>query len=136
MKVRLSFVVASLIVASSVAYSQGAAGIWKGKRAGFGGGPEEITLDVAVKGNTVTGTWKQGKQEATKVTGMIEKGMVKFKRMRDGITFNYTGEIEGDQITLTETVEMEGRAIAPVPVGPRPGAARGGGVAPLVLTRQ
>jgi hypothetical protein len=136
MKVRVSFVVALLMVASSVAYSQDVAGMWKGKGAGFGGPPMEITLVITVEGNTVTGTWKQGEQEATKVTGVIEKGMLKFKRVRDRITFNYTGKIEGDQMTLTEIVEIEGRTVRPVPVGPRPGAAGGGGGAPLVLTRQ
>ena len=137
MKLRVLSAVALLLVASSAAYSQGPAGMWKGQQAGRGGGPaQEITLDIAVEGNNVTGTWMQGDQSAEISDGMIEEGMVKFKRTisfegRGGggpqeIMLNYTGEIVGDQMTLT--IEVEG-------VGGRGGGGRGG-PAPLVLTRQ
>ena len=131
MKVRVLFVVALLLVASSVAYSQGATGVWKGERAGLGGGPaQEITLDITVEGTTVTGTWTQGEEATEEVTeGMLEGTTVMFKRMFTGdvvgeVEMSYTGEIEGDEMTLT--VSFEGFE----------GGGGGGGVPPLVLTRQ
>ncbi len=130
MRVKFLFVFAALVAMSAIAYAQGA-GTWTGEAQGRGrGGPQMVTVVLNADG---TGTFKQGDQPEGELSEvMIEGNNVSFQRMvagrggrGAGFTLTYAGEVDGD--TLTLTISVEGR-------GGRGG--RGGGPQPLVLTRQ
>ena len=129
MRVKFLFVFATLVAMSAITYAQGA-GTWTGEAQGRGGGPQMVTVVLNGDG---TGTFKLGAQPEGELSEvMIDGDSVSFQRMvagrggrGAGFTLTYTGEVEGD--TLTLNISVEGR-------GGRGG--RGGGPQPLVLTRQ
>jgi hypothetical protein len=142
MKTKLIFAVAGLALIAAPAYSQDVAGTWTGETQGRGG-PQEMTLTLVVNDGELTGTIVQGQQPEGEITdGMVNGASISFSRSletgRGAFTLGYTGEVDGDELTLT-IVPPEGgfggggggRG------GGAPGGGRGGGFgAPIVLTRQ
>jgi hypothetical protein len=147
-------------VLSSVAFAQAGLGTWKGEMAGRGGGPaQEVTVMISRGDNGLMGKWMQGDQEEDLANVTAEGSMVSFERTLagrggggQGFTLSYSGEIEGNQLTLTQSFQGGGGARGGAAPGGGGGAARGGaapggggggargggrgGAAPIVLTRQ
>ncbi len=102
---------AVLAIGASVYAQSGVAGKWTGETQGRGG-PQTITLELAVKGTAVTGTITQGRQGAAEITNakLVDPNTVTFSRMIQGrgreITLNYTGKVSGDEMTLS--IELPG----------------------------
>jgi len=129
-RMKFLFVLVALVGMSAIAYSQGA-GTWVREAQGRGGDPPRmVTVVLNADG---TGTFKVGGQPEEELSEvMIDGNSVLFQRMPAGRggrgagrTLTYTGEADGDALTLN--ISVEGR-------GGRGG--RGGGPQPLVLTRQ
>jgi hypothetical protein len=141
MKVKLLAGIAVFGALSLTGYAQSATGMWKGEfeiPGGRGGGPQMITLVLNADG---TGTFKQGEaaEPETLSEVMIDGSMVSFKRTPNfggrggagaggGFTLTYSGEVDGDTLTLETSFEGGGFG---------GGGAGGGGfeIPPLVLTR-
>ena len=139
MKARFLLVPAIGLLMSSVVLAQsGASGTWKGEAQGRGGA-QEVTLELSVDGTTVTGTFMQGQQTVEISDGMVEGNTISFKRTISArgneFTISYSGEIDGDELTLNPTFEG-GRGGGGRGGGGRGGGGRGGGQQPLTLTRQ
>lgn len=118
MKARLLFVVLALALMSVPAYSQ-VAGTWIGENQGRGG-TQETTVVLEIDGNTLTGTFGNTSQPAADITdGIVDGDSISFSRSLDfpagrfggrsrgfgfrgrrEITLNFTGEIEGNELTL------------------------------------
>ena len=145
MKAKLLLASLVLILMAVPAYSQ-VAGTWMGETQGRGG-TQEITLMLTVDDNALTGTFKQGDQAAADISdGTVEGDTIMFSRSlefggRGAFNLSYTGEIDGDQLTLTVAFPEGGFG------GGRGGGGRGdggggrggggrGAPMPIVLTRQ
>lgn len=102
------------------------AGKWVGETQGRGG-PQTVTLELAVKGSELSGTITQGPLPAGPITDakIVDATTVTFNRTIEGrggqITINYTAVVKGGEMTLT-------------PVFPGGGGRGGGG--PITLKRQ
>lgn len=129
MRYRLLILAAAMLL-TVPAFAQDAAGTWTGNMPAQGGEEQEITFELAVDGNTVTGTATSdftGEAELTE--GTVDGNTISFKHAVDfngnAITFAYTGMIDGDDMTLTRSVEGRGRGGRGR--GGRGGGGRGGG---------
>jgi hypothetical protein len=125
---RIFPVLFTLGLLTPAAFAQSAAGTWTGETQGRGG-TQMLTLTREVAGSTLTGTYAQGEQSGAISEGTVEGNMIAFQRNLEfggnPVTLSYTGQIEGNTLTLTTT-----------------GGGRGGGGGgrgapmPIVLTRQ
>lgn len=98
-----------LLVVPSLALAQGAAGKWMGETQGRGG-TQHVMLELKVDGEHVMGTYQQGEQPAAEIAdGKVMDGgnTIMFSRKLpgrnggEGFTINYTGKINGSEMTLT-----------------------------------
>jgi hypothetical protein len=113
---------AALAIPAVAGAQAGAAGKWVGETQGRGG-PQKVMLELKVDGKKLMGTFQQGEQPAADISeGMVmDAATVMFKRSiqgRDGnaFTIEYTGKINGNEMTLT-----------PMFAGGGPGGGGGGG---------
>ena len=132
MKAKLLFGSLVLVLMAIPAYSQ-VAGTWMGETQGRGG-TQEITLMLDVDDSTLTGTYKQGDQAAAEISdGMVDGDSFSFSRSletgRGAFNLTYTGEIDGDKLTMTVAFPAGG-------FGGRGGGGGRGAAMPIVLTRQ
>jgi hypothetical protein len=131
-------VLLTLACLTGAAFAQSAAGTWSGETEGRGG-TQTTTLTLAVDGSTLTGTFAQGEQSDPISEGAVDGNMISFQRALEfggnAVTLNYTGEIDGDTLTLNVTFPGAGPGGAP---GGGGGGGRGGRGAqmPIVLMRQ
>lgn len=126
----------AMSVMSSVAFAQAGLGTWKGEVAGRGGGPaQDLTVTISRGDNGLMGKWMQGDQEEDLTNVTAEGNMVTFERTLagrgggQGFTLTYSGEIEGNQLSLTQSFQGGG-ARGGGGGGARGGGARGGGAPP------
>lgn len=145
----------AMSVMSSVAFAQASLGTWKGEVAGRGGGAAQpLTLMIERGDNGLMGHWMQGEQDETLANVTAEGNTVSFERALDfngqSFTLTYNGEIEGNQLTLTQSFAGRGGGGGARGGGGGGGGARGGGgggarggggggrggPAPIVLTKQ
>ena len=103
----VALVVALLAVASPALAQTGVAGKWTGETQGRGG-PQPVTLQLKVDGATLTGTYQQGQQPEAAISEgkVVDAATIAFKRSiagRDGnpFTIDYTGKLNGNELTLT-----------------------------------
>jgi hypothetical protein len=135
---------ACLVLGLTVAgYAQSVAGKWTGEQQGRGGA-QPVTLDVKVDGTKLTGTMMTGETSVPIQEGMVMDGgklMFKTTQNRNGndVTVSFTGEMKGDELTLTREGGGGGRNGGG---GGGQGGAQGGGGGgggrgpqPLVLKR-
>jgi hypothetical protein len=106
-----------LLVMPSLALAQGAAGKWVGEAQGRGGGgPQQVTLQLKVDGGNVMGTYQQGEQAAAEISNgkVVDASTITFSRTLpgrgggEGFTINYTGKLNGNEMTLTPEVPGRG----------------------------
>jgi len=126
---RIFPVLFAVALLTPAAFAQSAAGTWKGETQGRGG-TQTMTLTLAVDGSALTGTFEQGPQSGPISEGAVDGTMISFQRNVEfggnAVTLSYSGQIEGDTLTLTGG----GR-------GGRGGAGGGRGAPmPIVLMRQ
>ena len=128
---KILFVLAALFVTSAFVYAQtGIAGKWVGEAQGRGGAQ---AVTVTISADMKSGTFAQGQQPEAKLSDIkVEGAKVTFSRDSGRnfngvpITIDYTGELKGDELTLS----VDGGG------GGGGGGGRGGGAeAPLVLKR-
>jgi hypothetical protein len=137
------FIVTACLVLGLTAagFAQSVAGKWTGEQQGRGG-TQPVTLDVKTEGSTLTGTLTTGENSVTIQDGMVMDGgkvMFKTTQSRNGndVTISFTGEMKGDELTLTRQGGGGGRNGGG---GGGQGGAQGGGGGgrgpqPLVLKR-
>jgi hypothetical protein len=128
---RTKCLVALLVVVAlaSLTFAQtGPAGKWVGETQGRAG-TQQVTLQLKVDGDKLTGTYQQGEQAATEISDgkVVDAGTITFKRSFTGrggnpITIEYTGKISGSEMTLT-------------PMFPGGGFGGGRGPTPITLKR-
>ena len=97
----------SLLAVPALAVAQsGPAGKWMGETQGRGG-TQQVTLELKVDGSKLMGTYKQGEQAASEIAeGKVEGAKISFKRTITGrggdpFTIEYSGELKGNELTLT-----------------------------------
>ena len=140
---RKNLVLAAGLVVSiaGAALAQSVAGKWTGEQQGRGG-TQAVTLEVKADGAKLTGTLLAGENKSEIQEGMIEGAKVMFKTVQDfggnSITIQYTGELKGDELTLTR--EFQGGRFGGGAGGGGGGGVGGGrgggrGPQPLVLKR-
>jgi len=120
-----------LLVVPSLALAQGASGKWMGETQGRGG-TQQVTLQLKVDGGNVMGTYQQGEQAAGEISNgkVVDANTITFSRTvpgrggGEGFTINYTGTINGSEMTLTREA-------------PEGGGGRGGGrgAGPITLKK-
>lgn len=128
MRKSLLVLIGSLVV-PSLAFAQ--AGKWMGESQGRGG-TQQVTLELKVDGEHLMGTMKQGEQPAAEIADgkvMDNGNTIMFSRSIEGrggntFTINYTGKVNGSEMTLTP--EFQGR-------GGGGGGGRGGGRGPMPI---
>lgn len=103
---------AIVAMGGSLATQAAVAGKWTGETQGRGG-PQTITLELAVKGTAVTGTITQGPLGSSDITDakLVDDNTVTFSRALQGrggnaITLNYTAKVTGNEMTLS--IEVPG----------------------------
>lgn len=131
---RKTLLASALVVAlAALTHAQAEfAGKWMGETQGRGGGTQEITLNLMVKGDMVMGTITQGQQGEAEISDgkVVDDHTITFMRSVEGrggnaFTLNYTGMLKGEELVLT--IEFPGR-------GGGGGGGRGG-PAPIMLKR-
>jgi hypothetical protein len=94
---RLLNVTVALLFVSAAANAQTTiAGTWLGETKN--GTPIEVTL--AVKDDSVTGTFKRNDQSIPIAEGKVSKNRITFKATIGGQTESLTGDVKGDELTL------------------------------------
>ncbi|WP_034256989.1 hypothetical protein [Adhaeribacter aquaticus] len=90
----------ALLVCTLLSYCFAAAldGKWKGA---FGDGQFEITLDLKVQGNKLTGTITSPRGENPITDGKVTGNEFTFNRTFNENTIVYKGKLNGDKIDLT-----------------------------------
>jgi hypothetical protein len=84
MKVKTLFAAAIICLATSVGFAQSPAGKWTGEMQGRGGA-QPVTLDLTVKGTTLTGTITLGQGQPVEITeGKVEGNKITFKAAGGG----------------------------------------------------
>ena len=80
------------------------AGKWTGEQQGRGGA-QPITLELKVDGSKLTGALKTGDNSAQISDGKLDGNKVSFKTTQsfggNDVQINWTGEVKGDELTLT-----------------------------------
>jgi len=120
---------ALLIVAPAYTQSQSSvAGKWTGEAQGRNG-TQQIVLDLKASGETLTGALTTGDNPAVDIKdGTVSGTKISFNTTRSiqgyDITIKWTGEVKGDDLTLT-------REITNLPAG----APAGNGPPPVTLKR-
>jgi hypothetical protein len=142
MKKQLILAVCVVVGLSAPAFAQSVAGKWTGEQQGRGGA-QPVTLEVKADGNKLTGTMTTGENSVMIQDGMVMDGgkiMFKTTQNRNGndVTISFTGEMKGDELTLTREGGGGGRNGGGG--GGQGGGAQGGGgggrgAQPLVLKR-
>jgi hypothetical protein len=127
--------VAALFLTPILVFAQGQiAGKWTGEQQGRGGA-QPVTLELKVEGSTVTGTLKTGDNTAQISDGKLDGTKVSFKttqnRRGNNVQINWSGEVKGDELTLTR----EGGGGGGGRRGGGGGGGRGGGARTLTLKR-
>jgi hypothetical protein len=126
---------AGLSILSALAFAQaGAAGKWTGEQQGRGGA-QMVTLELKADGNNLTGTMTTGQNAAQISDGKVDGSKISFKttqnRNGNDVQVTWSGEIKGDELTLTRQGGGGRRGGG----GGGGGGGRGGGRAPLTLKR-
>jgi hypothetical protein len=132
---KLSWVFVALCATAVVAAQAGFAGKWAGETQGRQG-PQTVTLELAMKGQMLAGTYTQGQQPPSELSNVkvVDASTITFSRTLmgrgggDPITINYTGKMAGDELTLTPEAPAGGGG-----GGGGRGGGRGGG--PVTLKR-
>jgi len=98
---KVALAVAALFVMSGLTFAQGVAGKWTGETQGRGG-TVSVTLDIKADG---TGTLMQGQNSSELKEGKVNGSTVTFTTTQQGrggeIEVHWTGEVKGDELTLT-----------------------------------
>jgi hypothetical protein len=128
--------VAVLVLMPILVFAQGqVAGKWTGEQQGRGGA-QPVTLELKVDGSTVTGTFKTGDNTAQIADGKLDGTKVSFKttqnRGGNNVQINWSGEVKGDELTLTREGGGGGGGGGRRGGG---GGGRGGGARTLTLKR-
>jgi hypothetical protein len=98
-----------LLVWALVASAQaGLTGKWQGETKSG----SAVTLDLIAKGATLTGTLTNGGQTIPIENGKITKNTFTFTATRGEQTDGFTGEVDGDQVTVW--IDRQGRDRAAV----------------------
>jgi uncharacterized membrane protein YgcG len=97
--------VAALFLMPILVFAQGqVAGKWTGEQQGRGGA-QPVTLELKVDGSTLTGSLKTGDNTAQISDGKLDGTKVSFKttqnRGGNDVQISWTGEVKGDELTLT-----------------------------------
>jgi len=105
---RLLSIAALFLVVAAAAHAQAAlTGKWQGEtRSGTA-----IVLDVAAKGDALTGTFTRGEQSAPIAEGKVAKNTFKFKTTINEQTVAFSGELSGDDIKIWMDEQGPERAI-------------------------
>ena len=108
MKIRLMALAAVILIALPAA-AQDVTGKWEGTAPGRGG-EMTMTFEFTVDGENLTGTVKSeltGKSEIT--DGKVDGNRIEFKQSFEARgatrTFAFTGVLDGDELTMTRTIE-------------------------------
>jgi hypothetical protein len=97
------------LVFALVGHAQsGLTGKWEGETKSG----SQVTLDLIAKGTTLTGTLTNGGQTIPIENGKVTKNTFTFTATRGEQTDGFTGELEGDQITVW--IDRQGRDRAAV----------------------
>jgi len=136
---RFLILVAALFLMPILVFAQGqVAGKWTGEQQGRGGA-QPVTLELNVSGSTVTGTLKTGDNTAQISDGKLDGTKVSFKttqnRGGNDVQINWTGEVKGDELTLTREGGGGGRGGGGGGRRGGGGGGRGGGARTLTLKR-
>ena len=140
MKKQVLLAACVVLALTAAGFAQSVAGKWTGEQQGRGG-TQPVTLDVKADGTKLTGTLTTGENAVTIQDGMVMDGgkiMFKTTQNRNGndVTVSFTGEMKGDELTLTREGGGGGRNGGGG--GGQGGGAQGGGgrgPQPLVLKR-
>lgn len=97
-----------LMLAVVASAQSGLTGKWEGETKSG----SQVTLDLVAKGETLTGTLTNGGQTIPIENGKISKNTFTFTATRGEQTDGFTGEVEGDQITVW--IDRQGRDRAAV----------------------
>jgi len=128
---------AGLSILPALAFAQaGAAGKWTGEQQGRGGA-QPVTLELKADGNNLTGTMTTVQNAVQISDGKVDGSKVSFKttqnRNGNDVQVTWSGEIKGDELTLTR--QGGGAGGRRGGGGGGGGGGRGGGRAPLTLKR-
>lgn len=113
--------IGAVLVATGVVSAQGVAGKWTGETQGRGG-VQQIVLQLKADGSTLTGTYQQGEQPAVDIKEgkVVDASTITFKRTFMGrggeVTIEYTGKINGAELTLTPMAQGGGGGRGPMPI--------------------
>lgn len=106
MKIKITVVAVMLLMAVSVAFGADIDGKWTGKYDAGMGDPMDMEYTFKADGNTLTGTTiggLDGEQIQIK-NGKIDDNKISFSvaidMMGQEMSFDYTGELSGDQLKL------------------------------------
>ena len=124
---RILFVLTALLASSVFAYSQNnLVGKWTGEVQGRGG-PQTMTLELKMDAGKLAGTLTNGQQPAATLSDVkVDGTKVTFNQVQNfngnDVTIAYSGEVKGDELTLTRQGGGGGR-----------GAGGGGGREPAAV---
>jgi hypothetical protein len=104
----VSNAILALMLAVVASAQSGLTGKWEGETKSG----SQVTLDLVAKGETLTGTLTNGGQTIPIENGKISKNTFTFTATRGEQTDGFTGEVEGDQITVW--IDRQGRDRAAV----------------------
>jgi hypothetical protein len=131
---KVLLVVAAPFVMSVPLFAQGVAAKWTGE-AQARGGTQPVTLDIKADGGKLTGTLMQGQNTSEIADGKVDGSKITFTTTQNfggnSVEIMWSGEVKGDELTLTRTGGGGG--------GGRGGGGGGGGAGrgaqPITLKR-
>lgn len=98
----------ALMFALAAHAQSGLTGKWEGETKSG----SQVTLDLVVKGSTLTGTLTNGGQTLPIENGKVSKNTFTFTATRGEQTDGFSGEVDGDQVTVW--IDRQGRDRAAV----------------------
>ena len=104
----LTAITVAFLVAAAAHAQTGLTGKWEGETKSG----SAVTLDLVVKGTTLDGTLTNGGQTIPIENGKVSKNTFTFTATRGEQTDGFSGEIDGDQITVW--IDRQGRDRAAV----------------------
>lgn len=121
MKRRIVATVTVIVALVGFAMAQTMSGRWSGDQKGPGDTPRPIVLDITLAGSKVTGTLTSGSQPAVPITNAkVDGAKITFNTVNtlpaQKIESNWTGELKGEQLTLTREMFSGGRRTGAFPV--------------------
>ncbi len=122
-------VAAALFLMSGLVFAQGVDGKWTGEQQGRGG-TQPVTLELKTAGAALTGTLKIGEGAVVNIAdGKVDGMKVSFATTQNfggnEVQVTWSGEVKGDELTLTRMGNAGGRG----------GGGGGRGPMPLTLKR-